>query len=416
MNTYNVTNTSDSGAGSLREAIALANTNLGTDNIVIDVDNVTLNTEIEITDSVSISGNGVVIAQTGAERLFNIDDNNKDTLIDVLFNDLTLTGGNSTTEGGAINSRENITLDGVTIKDNTAVGYGGGIYATKGNLTLNNSLFEGNIVREDANQSTEGSAIFTINLDQVTVNDTVVQGGTANIGATRIEANYLSISSNTSIDSQGNLELGIDNDLSIVTRDNPGKDREGASSTTYGGTITITSKLINNNLANNLELTRVTRFHQYEKGFHFYTADDNESSNIQERTANNELKYNYEGESFTALSSDLDSLTGEVIPGAEEVYRFFNNDTGAHLFTMDVNEKDYILDNLDNYTLEGVAYYAFEAPPENIETVPVYRMLNNQTGTHLLTSDRYEFESIQKNLPHFSVEAANGVAFYVMEI
>ena len=416
MNTYKVTNTSDSGAGSLREAIALANANLGPDNIVIDVDNIALNTEIEITDSVSITGNGVVIAQTGAERLFNIDDNNKDTLIDVLFKDLTLTGGNSTTEGGAINSRGNITLDGVTIKDNTAVGYGGGIYATQGNLTLNNSLFEGNIVREDANQSTEGSAIFTINLDQVTVNDTVVRGGTANIGATRIEANYLSMS-NSIFDSKGNIELGIDNDLSIVKRDNPDNDGEEVSSTTYGGTIsiTVTSKFINN-VANNLELTKVTRFHQYEKGFHFYTADDNENSVIQERTANNELKYNYEGESFTALSSDLDSLTGEVIPGAEEVYRFFNNDTGAHLFTMDVNEKDYILDNLDNYTLEGVAYYAFEAQPENIETVPVYRMLNNQTGSHLLTSDRNEFESIQKNLPHFSVEAANGVAFYVMEI
>lgn len=268
MNTYNVTNTSDAGAGSLHEAIALANANMGTDNIEIEVDNVTLNTEIEITDSVSITGNGV-------------------------------------------------------------------------------------------------------------------------------------------------------NDLSIVTRDNPGNDGGGASSRASGGNITITVSnvyFINNNVANNLELTEVTRFYQYEKGFHFYTADDNESSNIQEGTANNELKYNYEGESFTALSSDLDRLTGEVIAGAEEVYRFFNNDTGAHLFTMDVNEKDYILDNLDNYTLEGTAYYAFEAQPENIETVPVYRMLNNQTGSHLLTSDRNEFESIQENLPHFSVEADNGVAFYVMEI
>ncbi|MEM7760297.1 MAG: hypothetical protein AAF298_19535 [Cyanobacteria bacterium P01_A01_bin.40] len=166
----------------------------------------------------------------------------------------------------------------------------------------------------------------------------------------------------------------------------------------------------------NLEITTVNRFYQYQKGFHFYTADANESSIIQRESDAGNLSYNYEGESFSALNSNLDSLTGAIIEDVAPVYRFFNMDTGAHLFTMDVDEKNYIAENLDNYSLEGIAYYAFAREQENIETTPLYRMLNNYTGSHLFTSDRQEFTYIQDNLDHFSLEADNGIAFYVMEI
>lgn len=166
----------------------------------------------------------------------------------------------------------------------------------------------------------------------------------------------------------------------------------------------------------NLELTTVNRFYQYEKGLHFYTADKNESNVVQQESEAGNLSYSYEGESFAALSSNLDSLTGEAIKEVEPVYRFFNSHTGAHLFTMDMTEKNYIVDNLDNYSLEGTAYYAFANEQKHLETLPVYRMLNNDTGSHLFTSDRHEFEYIQDNLSHFSVEADNGIAFYVMEV
>lgn len=166
----------------------------------------------------------------------------------------------------------------------------------------------------------------------------------------------------------------------------------------------------------NLAITTVNRFYQYQKGFHFYTADANESNIIQQESDAGNLSYNYEGESFSALNSNLDSLTGAIINEAAPVYRLFNTDTGAHLFTMDVNEKDYITDNLDNYSLEGIAYYAFASEQENIEATPLYRMLNNDTGSHLFTSDRQEFTYIKDNLDNFSIEADNGIAFYVMEI
>jgi len=159
----------------------------------------------------------------------------------------------------------------------------------------------------------------------------------------------------------------------------------------------------------------VHRFYQYNKGFHFYTADDNERQNVLDRSKSGELQYNYENQAYSVLTSDRDSLTGQIIEAAQPIYRFFNRQTGAHLYTMDEREKNNIIDNLKNYNDEGVAYYAFESQPENIDTVPLYRMLNTQSGAHLFTTSRNEFDTIQETLPNFQAEGNEGIAFYVFE-
>lgn len=163
------------------------------------------------------------------------------------------------------------------------------------------------------------------------------------------------------------------------------------------------------------ESTPVYRFFQFEKGFHFYTANQNETENVAELSAAGELKYEYENVAYNVLASDTDILTGAKIDGAMPVYRFFNTETGAHLYTIDENEKDSILENLDNYNFEAEAYYAFGSEPETIETVPLYRMLNTQTGSHLYTTDANEFNTIRDTLPQFQVEGDGGVTFYVLE-
>lgn len=163
------------------------------------------------------------------------------------------------------------------------------------------------------------------------------------------------------------------------------------------------------------ETTPVYRFFQYQRGFHFYTADRNESQNVANRSANGELQYDYENIAYNVLKSDRDTLTGARIGGALPVYRFFNTQTGAHLYTMDENEKSHIINNLDNYNFEDEAYYAFASESSAIETVPLYRMLNTQTGSHLFTTDRNEFDTIRDTLPHFQVEGDGGVTFYVLE-
>ena len=82
---------------------------------------------------------------------------------------------------------------------------------------------------------------------------------------------------------------------------------------------------------------------------------------------------------------------------------------------MDENEKDFIIDNFDNYIFENEAYYAFAEQSEAVKTVPLYRMLNTQTGSHLFTTDANEFNTIKNDLPHFQVEGDEGVTFHVLE-
>jgi hypothetical protein len=163
-------------------------------------------------------------------------------------------------------------------------------------------------------------------------------------------------------------------------------------------------------------LTEVHRFYQYEKGFHLYTSDQNEINYVKEKSNTGELSYNYEAEKYQVLADDKDTLTGEKIEGVEPIYRFFNTQTGAHLYTMDENEKGYIQNNLDNYNFEGIKYYAFESEPENLETIPVYRMLNTTSGAHLFSSDQNEINYIEQNLPHFAFENNGNAAFYVFEL
>ncbi|MCC0176628.1 peptidylprolyl isomerase [Waterburya agarophytonicola K14] len=92
------------------------------------------------------------------------------------------------------------------------------------------------------------------------------------------------------------------------------------------------------------------------------------------------------------------------------VYRFLNNDTGAHLYTTSQIERNSILD-LPNYDPEGASYVSIDSLTGNPEPTPVYRFLNENSGTHLYTISDIEKESVEKNLPHFSLESASFFAY-----
>ncbi|MGB5710672.1 MAG: hypothetical protein WBM44_07150, partial [Waterburya sp.] len=160
----------------------------------------------------------------------------------------------------------------------------------------------------------------------------------------------------------------------------------------------------------------VHRFYQFEKGFHFYTSDKNEINIVQQQSAAGTLAYQYESEKFSVLSDNKDAFTGETLAGVKPVYRFFNTETGAHLYTSDEYEKSVIEDTLANYNFEGIKYYAFESEPTEIETIPVFRMLNNDTGSHLYTIDQNELNYIQQNLPNFSFENNGNAVYHVFEL
>lgn len=155
----------------------------------------------------------------------------------------------------------------------------------------------------------------------------------------------------------------------------------------------------------------VYRFFEPNRGFHFYTSSEQEKDTIQQQSENGELSYTYEGESFSALAEDDD---GDPLTGAKPVYRFFNQLTGAHLYTISEKEKNNIVDSLPDYNLEGVAYYAYDTPQEN--TIPLYRLYNNDTGTHFFTPSAVERDNALDNLPGYSAEGEDAIAFHVLPI
>ncbi len=149
-------NSESNGYGtSLREAIALANSNEGADLILFD-SNLSGSTieltqgELKIEDSVTIkniTGENITINAQNNSRAFNINDGDDNNAIDVTIESLNITEGRAVPDergatGGGILNQENLTVSGVNISNNSA-DIGGGIL-NEGMLNVYNSIINNN--------------------------------------------------------------------------------------------------------------------------------------------------------------------------------------------------------------------------------------------------------------------------------
>lgn len=149
------------------------------------------------------------------------------------------------------------------------------------------------------------------------------------------------------------------------------------------------------------EGSTVYRFLNQDTGVHLYTASEGERASIEENLPN----YISEGSAYISV----DPFTGT--PEPEKVYRFLNQDTGTHLYTTSETERESVEDNLPNFSLETESFFAFgEQQPG---TVPVYRFLNTETGAHFYTPSEGERESVEDTLPNYQSE---GIAYYAFPI
>lgn len=153
--TFTVTNTNDSGAGSLRQAIIDANGAVGPDDVTFAAGvtgSISLYSVIAIDDPVTITGPGQsVLTLSGRDlnRIFSIDTD--DFVYDVAISGLTLTDGYANGDGGAIYSRHShLTITDCTISSSSATNNGGGIYfygyysSNQLNLNVTGSTFTNN--------------------------------------------------------------------------------------------------------------------------------------------------------------------------------------------------------------------------------------------------------------------------------
>ena len=145
----------------------------------------------------------------------------------------------------------------------------------------------------------------------------------------------------------------------------------------------------------------VYRFHNNNSQLEFYTTSEFERDYIIENLSH----YEIQGVAFIAA----DEPTDEDISGLSPVYRFYNSTTGVHMYTISEAEKDAVLEN-SNYSFEGISYYGYDSQEEG--TVPLYRFYNSELDAHFYTASTEERDSYL-NSPEFEPEGENGIAFYV---
>ncbi|WP_170113227.1 Calx-beta domain-containing protein [Ahniella affigens] len=182
--TFTVTNTNDSGAGSLRQAVLDAEGAAGADTVEFAANvtgTITLTSgQIAITDAVTINGPGAAVLSVSgnnASRVFYLYNS---TPVAVEINDLRITGGGGVTFGGGIiNFGQDLTLDGVVIEGNSATAGGGGIAATdivggQMDMVIRNSQITGNTSGRDG-----GGIYFYTSGPTLTIENSVISGNTA---------------------------------------------------------------------------------------------------------------------------------------------------------------------------------------------------------------------------------------------
>ena len=287
-----VTNTNDSGSGSLRQAILNANATVGADTITFagvftdtTPDIITLTSgKLTITNDITILGTGasnLIVSGNNSSGVFEISGSGTDANIDglkianandplgsILLNSNTsLSLTNSTIsdnrgEVGGIFNRGTLSLTGSTVSGNSGSSLGGGIF-NKGNLSLTNSTVSKNRANVGFNTA-YGGGIF--NIGKLSINNSTVSnnradasglnrggpdpypsygGGIYNLGT--VDTSNSTVSNNSAGDGGGISNSGTFKLTNSTVSDNTVLYTGGGI--LNSGTLTLTNDTITNNIA-----------------------------------------------------------------------------------------------------------------------------------------------------------------------
>jgi hypothetical protein len=221
---FTVDTLDDAGMGSLRQAVADANANMGSDDIVF-ADGLSgtielTSGEIAITDHVTIVGPGArVLAVDSTARIFNIGGQANE--VEVVIAYLTLQGGVAPlfgNGGGIIATNARFNLTEVTMTGNAAAtGEGGAISCTTGSLSLERVTLSGN-------SAAKAGALHLVLCSLDNMSNSTVSGNTASdsVGGIKLEFVGATIANSTVADnratgSQGGILLNQGNTLNLIS-------------------------------------------------------------------------------------------------------------------------------------------------------------------------------------------------------
>ena len=184
--TFEVTNTADSGAGSLRDAVGQANA-AGTDDVITFAPSVTGTITLTSGQLYVHNGGGLEIQGPGADQL-TISGNNASRVVytyssaagvPLLISGLTLTGGNATFGGAVVNLDQHLTIRDSVLSGNAASTDGGAVWSDGFNssLTIEGTEISGNTA------SSDGGGIYnedtTVGGQKIRISDSVIENNTA---------------------------------------------------------------------------------------------------------------------------------------------------------------------------------------------------------------------------------------------
>lgn len=273
-NIITVTNTNDSGAGSLRNALAVANDG---DEITFAVTGtIGLSSgELLVNHSITISGPGantLAVNGNAKSRVFHIAPSTT-----VTISDLTITNGRTSGDihpddsgGGVYDDHATLTLSNCTISDNWALTSGGGVYNDHASLTVNDCIISGNFsdnagggLYHDGSEGTasaqingsiflknssygggaifsngeSGTATLVVTTTAFTGNSVILDGGGITNDHSQVTLNSCTISGNSADGNGGGgiFNLGNTQDAAILEINN--STLSGNSSQFNGGAI-----------------------------------------------------------------------------------------------------------------------------------------------------------------------------------
>lgn len=257
-----------SGDLSLREAIAIAESG----NVITfspNLSGTTINLslgELTVDKNLTIQGLGaeqLTIDAGNVGRVFNLDDGNAATSIDVTIDGLTITGGDISLDfetsslGGGVFSRENLELKNSVVSGNAAGLAGGGIYSSGTRLSISNSTIDSNsALRPVAVGTTKGGGIATVGTDveiidsTISNNETSLGGGGIDVQDSEITISGSSINNNFGLNGGGIAAVNstVNLESSKVNNNRTGSfNGSGAISSDADSILTINRSIIDGN-------------------------------------------------------------------------------------------------------------------------------------------------------------------------
>ncbi len=152
-------------------------------------------------------------ANADGTRVFTIDDGDDSTFIDVTVSDLTLLKADGVIEGGAIHSKENLTLLDSTLKSSSVAFQGGGLFAELGVLVVEGSTFLGNFAASQG-----GGLYVAASVPNATISNSTFSDNTAAVNGAGLfnagPATTLEYSTVTLNNSGSTVGSGVLNDAS----------------------------------------------------------------------------------------------------------------------------------------------------------------------------------------------------------